>query len=90
MIETNVCRSSRGVQLGPIPASSQILRKARRTWEGSSGVPTAEANTKPCSCHTAPASNLSSACFTLCAFSASTTAAGRRRVRRDFWVFTSP
>ena len=60
MIETNVVRSSRGLQLVPISAASHTLRKARRTWEGSSGVPTADANTKPSSCHKAPASSLSS------------------------------
>src|SRR6185312_3101537 len=89
MIETNVRRNSRGLQFSPIPASIQIFRKPRRTWDGSSGVPTAEANTNSCSRHRAPASSLSSACLALWAFNASTTATGRRSVRRDFLVFTS-
>src|SRR3712207_8839674 len=48
----SLCRSSLGVHCwGSSPVASRIARRnSRRTCEGSSGVPTLEANTRPCSC----------------------------------------
>jgi hypothetical protein len=66
--ETKLCRSSRGVQLAGSSSGVPLmaLRKSRRTCDGSSGVPTAEANTSPCSCQRAPATARSRSCSSRC------------------------
>src|SRR4029077_12855055 len=56
----------------PSPAAAVTRRKSRRRLCDSYGVPTAVVNTSPCSCHSAPAVERSSAWRRTCSCSAST------------------
>ncbi len=76
---------------GSRPAASRTSRTDRRTLPASSGVPTLDANTSPCSCHRFPAGRGSWSAARRCgACSASTARRGRANVRRDLRVFVSP
>src|SRR5271166_472543 len=87
---TKEVRSSRGVQLSPIPASVQMRLNILRTFPASSAAPRWVVNTSPVSCQSSPAASRSPAWRPDQVRSASTAAAGRARVRRDRSVLVSP
>ena len=64
--DTKVCRISRGTQSSPRPAFLVMMRNARITLFAVSGVPTREAKTRPCSCHSSPADSRSLSCCSMC------------------------
>ena len=87
---TNEVRSSRGVQLFPIPASLHTRLNILRTFPASRAVPRWVVNTSPMSCHLSLTRSRSWAWLSRTARRASTAIWGRPRVRRDRSVLVSP